>query len=563
MAPPPHVKAERTKVVNDDDSLKRKSATSGGNVLMNSRLAALVRRGPTGAAKGELGIKREFGLGLCKQERGKVKVELSARSLKADLGVFKKEETSDRSLKTELGAHKNKLKTEQSMKLDGHAKAKPETSAKSEGGVKAEMGLGATGVGASLLQRGLQLRRLAETAKNQGVKREGKFSTKAKVKKEKRVKKRRGTVKRRTASRKAMNRDVALTPQLADLLGAPALSRPEAVKRVWAHCRERGMLNPEDKRQIEFTPELQELFGTPTARMTDLMGVLNPHFDYTATVPKQEVGRAKGERGAKSEVVGRLKHERRGTKREATSVGIKGESDGRKRTKAELLGIKAEFDKAKLEKNARAKLQEMAQAELQRAKLKGEVPAKFELKKEEVKKVEMKADEMKRNHSDSSVGKSPLRFRGLKAGGGNCIDNVSSGVNKAIDLDDAEISGLDLDGVSEVVNVDTDVGFTKTPGGVVYVHGTPSSEAKAEAKPAHPCQNAARWSPKETSSWCESQQLPELAQKVSEYGIDGGTLMSLEDEDLCVMGVKEPQLRHRLVSALAELRRNSGGGGAG
>merc|ERR1711971_6246 len=114
--------------------------------------------------------------------------------------------------------------------------------------------------------RGLQLRRQEQRVKREGGAR-GKSSG-IKVKKERARnlngnlrKKPRVTAKRRKASREAMAREIALSAELGDILGASALSRPETVRRLWAYCRDNDMLNPENKREICFNQDLENMFG--------------------------------------------------------------------------------------------------------------------------------------------------------------------------------------------------------------------------------------------------------------------------------------------------------------
>merc|ERR1712176_1087568 len=101
-----------------------------------------------------------------------------------------------------------------------------------------------------------------------------------------------------------MSREIALGQELSELLGATALSRPEAVSRLWAYCRDNGMLNPENKREIQFDTKLERMMGTSTATMPQLISLLNPHLDYTQTVVKQETKKElKKESGSRGQPV--------------------------------------------------------------------------------------------------------------------------------------------------------------------------------------------------------------------------------------------------------------------
>merc|ERR1711924_427819 len=81
---------------------------------------------------------------------------------------------------------------------------------------------------------------------------------------------------------------VKLSAQLAEVVGAQALSRPEAVKRLWAYCKQKGLLNPKDKREILCDAKLKKLLGKTSTIMFGLSGLLVPHFDFSAQVDDAE-----------------------------------------------------------------------------------------------------------------------------------------------------------------------------------------------------------------------------------------------------------------------------------
>merc|ERR1719238_2623116 len=98
-----------------------------------------------------------------------------------------------------------------------------------------------------------------------------------------------------------MNRELALSSELSDVLGVSAASRPDAVSRLWAYCRENGLLNPENKKEIRFDTKLEKMMGQPTATMPQLISLLTPHFDYTQPVVKQEAKKEPGKMEMKKE----------------------------------------------------------------------------------------------------------------------------------------------------------------------------------------------------------------------------------------------------------------------
>merc|ERR1711879_439851 len=170
------------------------------------------------------------------------------------------------------------------MGEQGARVAKAEHGVKQERSQAAKAELGGARRMADLLARGLELRKENEERKV-AVQRKGRQGQKlVKVKKErsrnkdgKLRKKPRVTAKTRKARSEAMKKEVALSEELADVLGEAALSRPETVRRLWVHCRERGMLNPSNRREIQFDPQLEQVLGKSTATMPELISLLSPH----------------------------------------------------------------------------------------------------------------------------------------------------------------------------------------------------------------------------------------------------------------------------------------------
>merc|ERR1740122_225488 len=100
--------------------------------------------------------------------------------------------------------------------------------------------------------------------------------------------KRRGSAAKRQASREVMNRPVKLSAELAEVVGSQALSRPEAVKQLWAYCKKKRLLNPKDKREILCDARLKKLLGAKSTTMFGLSRLLVPHFDFSGEVDEAE-----------------------------------------------------------------------------------------------------------------------------------------------------------------------------------------------------------------------------------------------------------------------------------
>lgn len=65
---------------------------------------------------------------------------------------------------------------------------------------------------------------------------------------------------KRLAPNNAFNREMALSPELTNVIGVDKCSRPQVVKLLWAYIKDHNLQNPQDKRQIECDEKLQKLF---------------------------------------------------------------------------------------------------------------------------------------------------------------------------------------------------------------------------------------------------------------------------------------------------------------
>ncbi|MDR0225167.1 MAG: DNA topoisomerase III [Burkholderiaceae bacterium] len=65
---------------------------------------------------------------------------------------------------------------------------------------------------------------------------------------------------------------------LAAVIGADAVSRPEAVKKLWEYIKTHNLQNPQDKRTIVADDKLRAVFGKDSAGMFELAGLLGPHL---------------------------------------------------------------------------------------------------------------------------------------------------------------------------------------------------------------------------------------------------------------------------------------------
>ncbi|MCD6663273.1 MAG: DNA topoisomerase III [Comamonas sp.] len=87
----------------------------------------------------------------------------------------------------------------------------------------------------------------------------------------------------KTAAKKAPRKTTAASgkapsAQLAAVIGAEPVSRPEAVKKLWAYIKAHALQDPQDKRQIVADDKLRAVFGKERAGMFELAGILGQHL---------------------------------------------------------------------------------------------------------------------------------------------------------------------------------------------------------------------------------------------------------------------------------------------
>ncbi|MBS0599381.1 MAG: DNA topoisomerase III, partial [Proteobacteria bacterium] len=66
--------------------------------------------------------------------------------------------------------------------------------------------------------------------------------------------------------------------QLAAVIGADPVARPEAVKKMWDYIKAHNLQDPQDKRTIVADDKLRAVFGKDRIGMFELAGVLGGHL---------------------------------------------------------------------------------------------------------------------------------------------------------------------------------------------------------------------------------------------------------------------------------------------
>ncbi len=127
------------------------------------------------------------------------------------------------------------------------------------------------------------------------VERNGESSEEDEEKKaEKERKKRAAKRKRGKTTTRAPNPNSAfhvqwiLSEKLAALVGEPTMSRPQVVKRTWAHIKDKALQNPDNKREILCDATLENLLGHAKVTMFSLNKYLSPHFLEKVDKPTTE-----------------------------------------------------------------------------------------------------------------------------------------------------------------------------------------------------------------------------------------------------------------------------------
>ena len=70
-----------------------------------------------------------------------------------------------------------------------------------------------------------------------------------------------------------------LSPELAAVVGADSMSRPEVTKKIWDYIKQHNLQDPANKRMIVPDAKLAKIFGsTEPLNMFQLAGVLNKHL---------------------------------------------------------------------------------------------------------------------------------------------------------------------------------------------------------------------------------------------------------------------------------------------
>ena len=69
------------------------------------------------------------------------------------------------------------------------------------------------------------------------------------------------------------------SPALAEVIGATAVPRTEAVRKIWVYIKKNNLQNPKNKRNILADDKLSKIFGKKEVTMFELAGILGKHLN--------------------------------------------------------------------------------------------------------------------------------------------------------------------------------------------------------------------------------------------------------------------------------------------
>jgi len=380
-----------------------------------------------------------------------------------------------------------------------------------------------------------------------------------------------------------MNRAVSLSPELASVVGAPALSRPEVMRRLWAHFRDRGLLNPDDKREVLFDAKLQEMFGTASTKMFEIHSLLTPHFDYTskpaeiASCPRPSVKKHEKIKRFKADVMPAIKklehvkHLPSDSTRQHMHIHT---------AKAEVLLAKAKHEQAvtathvtkptvachNQESSMELSKDEQVAIECAKAELIPNKESPGQIKsKAQVSSIVPRICDMKRTSArveftvpvscpTLEVVAVPITMAGLTLQNSSGeLATSKTEVRATCSVEFREVADGDMEPYAEaqLLNLQPDLTYRLNVRLQEFEEGERCNGVEVRLpQRAYPT----KWTPHEALLWSGFLRVPEFASKVKEYGIDGATLLTLGDEDLSALGISAPFLRRRIIAALGELR---------
>ncbi|CAN0927107.1 Upstream activation factor subunit spp27 [Linum grandiflorum] len=70
-----------------------------------------------------------------------------------------------------------------------------------------------------------------------------------------------------------------VSPEMAELVGVPEISRTQALKSIWAYIKEHNLQDPANKKIIKCDDKLKKIFaGKDQIGFLEIAGLITPHF---------------------------------------------------------------------------------------------------------------------------------------------------------------------------------------------------------------------------------------------------------------------------------------------
>ncbi|KAB2635975.1 hypothetical protein D8674_026509 [Pyrus ussuriensis x Pyrus communis] len=70
-----------------------------------------------------------------------------------------------------------------------------------------------------------------------------------------------------------------VSPEMQALVGAPEISRTQALKQIWAHIKQNNLQDPQNKKIIVCDEKLKKIFaGKDRVGFLEVAGLITPHF---------------------------------------------------------------------------------------------------------------------------------------------------------------------------------------------------------------------------------------------------------------------------------------------
>ncbi|CAI5721070.1 unnamed protein product [Hyaloperonospora brassicae] len=83
----------------------------------------------------------------------------------------------------------------------------------------------------------------------------------------------------------AFNIELSLSPELASLVGADCMARPQIVKALWAYIHEHGLQDPQDKRTILLDDRMRQVFQRDSFTMFSMNKFIKRHARKLTDMP--------------------------------------------------------------------------------------------------------------------------------------------------------------------------------------------------------------------------------------------------------------------------------------